>query len=208
MDLAPLHRLQIGGKSALFPVDRGPALLRELVKLADRLIELRAVNYRDNSLKDSGRLLVSALCPEQFGDVLFDQPISGVGCLSPMVMRSRLAELTMDEIQKAALHLEPRVSPHFLCRQLVFCLLVKTVRVGHIAHLTAEMCQPSQSTPGALMPEDLDIAAFRRRIMPVLEVEIRPDQSPLMAVINRPDGAQRGIDVRELVKLECGMGLQ
>ena len=58
------------------------------------------------------------------------------------------------------------------------------------------------------MSEDVDIAAFRRRIMPALEVEIRPDQSPLIAVINRPDGAQHEIDVRELVKLECGMGLQ
>jgi len=58
------------------------------------------------------------------------------------------------------------------------------------------------------MPENVDIAVFRRGIMPALEVEIRPDQSPLIAVINRPHGAQRGIDVRELVKLECGMGLQ
>ena len=47
------------------------------------------------------------------------------------------------------------------------------------------------------MPEHVDIVAFRRRILPALEVEIRPDQSPLIAVINRPDGEQRGIDVRD-----------
>jgi len=42
----------------------------------------------------------------------------------------------------------------------------------------------------------------------VLEIEIRPDQTPLVAVINRWDGAQCGSDVCQLVKLERGIGLQ
>ena len=58
------------------------------------------------------------------------------------------------------------------------------------------------------MPQYLDIAAFRRLIAPVLKVEIGPDEPSLVAVVNRRDGEQRGIDVRELVKLECGMSLQ
>jgi hypothetical protein len=42
----------------------------------------------------------------------------------------------------------------------------------------------------------------------VLKVEIGPDEPSLVTVIDRRDGAQCGTDLRELVKLECGMGLQ
>ena len=91
---------------------------------------------------------------------------------------------------------------------MVFCFLVQTVGADCIAHLAAEICQTSKSTPGSLALQNLDVARFRHLIAPVLEIEIRPDKPPLAAVINRRDGEQRGMDVRELVKLERGMGLQ
>src|SRR6516164_3675724 len=70
------------------------------------------------------------------------------------------------------------------------------------------MCQTSQCAPGSLALQDVEIAVLRRLVISMLEVEIRPDQPPLVAVVNGWNGAQCGIDVRQLVKLECGIGLQ
>src|SRR5439155_21632206 len=108
----------------------------------------------------------------------------------------------------AALHLEPCVSAHLLGSHLVFGFFVKTVGAGCIAHLAPEMCQTSNSAPRLLAFQNFDITVFRRLIAPVLKVEVGPDEPSLVAVINRRDSEQRGMDLCELVKLERSMGLE
>src|SRR6516225_10463613 len=129
-----------------------------------------------------------------------DQPISRIRGIGTSIMQSRFDAPAASEIQKAALHLEPRVSPHLLCGQVAFCLLVQRVSSDRITHLAAEICQTSRSAPRPLALQGVEIAVLRSPIMPVLEIEIRPDQTPLVAVINRWDGAQCGSDVCQLVK--------
>src|SRR5262245_55561991 len=104
--------------------------------------------------------------------MLFDQPVSRICRIGTLVMQSCINVFTASEIQKAALHLEPRVSAHLLCGQLVLGFLVKSIGTGHIAHLAAEVCQTSQSVPGPLALQDFYIAVLRHLIAAVLKFEI------------------------------------
>src|SRR5215472_9877991 len=70
------------------------------------------------------------------------------------------------------------------------------------------MRQTGHSVPGSLATQHLEIAAFCRLVMPVLEVEIGADQPSLVAVTHSGNGPQRGIHIGELVELEASMGLQ
>src|SRR6516164_7947927 len=105
-----------------------------------------------------------------------DQPISRIRGIGTAIMQSRFDAPAASEIQKAALHLEPRVSPHLLCGQVAYCLLVQRVSSGRITHLAAEICQTGQSAPRPLALQGVEIAVLRSRIMPWLEMKTAPDQ--------------------------------
>ena len=126
------------------------------------------MSARDDPLIDRNGFVVPAFGAEHFGDMFIDEPISWIRRICSLIMQQCFFVSTTGEIQKAALHLQPRVSAHLLCSQLVFCLLVKKVGTGCIADLTAEMCQASQSTPGPLVLQDYEIAALGRSLTAVL----------------------------------------